>query len=91
MNSLAGDDVSFLGVSMCYHPMMNTLNILNHFPCSGFVKKSASIDYVGQYSMLNSSLLTLSLTGEYLIGMCREFTVHELRPFPPIFVTLSLS
>ena len=71
MNSLDGYDVSFFGVSMCSHPMMNTLNILNVFPCSGFVKKYASIEYVGQYSMLNSSLLTLYLTGKYLIGMCR--------------------
>ena len=66
MNSLDGGDVSFFDVSMCSNPMMNTLNILNPFTCSGFVKKYASIDYVGQYSMLNSSLLNLSLTGKYL-------------------------
>ena len=32
MNSLDGYDVSFFGVSMCSHIMMNTLNILNRLP-----------------------------------------------------------
>jgi hypothetical protein len=41
-------------------------------PCSGFVKNSANIHSVGQYSIVNLSLSTLSFTKKYLMDMCLE-------------------
>ena len=84
MRSLVGYNFIYFSVWTCSHPTMYTLIFLNTFPWYGFVKKSYIIDSVGQYSVIKSSLSTLSLTKKYLIEMCCEYLEYELRQFTPI-------
>ena len=49
--------------------MITALNVLNSFPCNGFVKKFDGIASIGKDFMLNLSFFTLYLTKLYLIEM----------------------
>ena len=57
---------SFIGSE----PMITSLNFLNADPCSGFVRKSATIALVGHYSTQTSPLEILSEIKKYLTLIC---------------------
>ena len=73
------------------YSMITLLNFLNSSPINGFVKKSSNIKFVGQYSTLISPLYILSFINKYLICICMEFPVYELRLFFSIRIALWLS
>jgi hypothetical protein len=66
---------------MCLCPIITSLNLRKRFPCSGFVKKSASICSVGQYSTSMFPRPSRSFIKKYRISMCLEFGPHDLLPF----------
>jgi len=71
--------------------MMKFLNLMNNDPCNGFVKKSAIISIVGQYCILISLLLTLSLIKKYLTLMWRVLFPLDALPFCSRRIALLLS
>jgi hypothetical protein len=55
-------------------------NFWNAAPCSGFVKKSAIISWVGQYSTKTSPDAIRSMTKKYRILMCLVRFLLDARP-----------
>ena len=75
----------------CIIPMMMSLNLLNSFPWSGFVKKSPIIFAVGKCIMLSSPFWTLFFMKKYLMLMCLDFCPADFLPFFSICWVLMLS
>ena len=57
------DDMGFLPITISF-------SFLKICPCKGFVKKSATMDSVGQYATSIFSISSLSFTQKYLISRC---------------------
>ena len=82
---------SFCNTEMGSHPITTRRNFLKRFPSNGFVKKSANISSVGQYSSLFFASFSRSLTQKYRISMCLDFCPHESRPLRSILIADVLS
>ena len=75
-----------LSVSGIFSMMLRIL--LNVLPCSGFVKKSASMFAVGQKATLTSPFFILSATKKYRTFMCRVLFELEDLPFSASSIVL---
>ena len=64
--SWAVGTIKSLSVDTCACPITTALNLRNSSPCSGFVKKSASISPVGQCTTEMPSEVNRSLIKKYL-------------------------
>ena len=86
-------DCKIVGYSskMDVYPMITLPNLLNISPINVLVKKSPNIKCVGKYSTFILLLSILYFTTKYLICICLEFPVHELRPFFSIRIAIWLS
>ena len=80
--------IAYRSVLICLCPMITSLNLQKSPPCSGFVKKSASIFSVWQYSIFILFCSTLSFMKKYLLFICLDFFPHDCIPFFSIFIAL---
>ena len=78
-------------VLICFYPRKMSLHFLNMAPCSVFVKKSAIIFSVGQYSTLIPSVCNLSLIQKYLLSVCLFLCPLDAFPLSSFFIALWLS
>ena len=60
---------------------MTSQSFINKLPCSGFIKKSANICYMGQCFTLIFSDSNLFFIQKYLMLMCLDFDPQEFLPF----------
>ena len=80
-----------MGISSALIPNTEFLCMKQSSPCSGFVKKSAIICFVGQYITVNSLSLILSVTKKYLILICLDPLPHDCMPLFSNRIALWLS